>query len=104
MSKMLDKVRAAFTEYNPAPPEEEEEDLLEAAEPARGQKGVEKDYTWAYTTDLHILDGRFTRSPTKMVNRVLSSCTSMTTTTNVTACKTCWRFLLGCWKKTAPSQ
>ena len=31
MSKMLDKFRAVFTESNPAPPEDEEEDLLEAA-------------------------------------------------------------------------
>ena len=60
MSKMLDKVRAAFTEHSPAPPEEgEEEDLLEAAErQEREDKEVEKDYAWApHTTDLHILDG-----------------------------------------------
>ena len=59
MSKMLDKVRAAFTEHSPAPPEEGEEDLLEAAErQEREDKEVEKDYAWApHATDLHILDG-----------------------------------------------
>tara|TARA_B100000287_G_scaffold419127_1_gene456947 strand:+ start:72 stop:629 length:558 start_codon:yes stop_codon:yes gene_type:complete len=59
MSKIIDKVRAGFTEYNPAPPEEGEEDLLEAAErQEREDKEVEKDYAWPpHTTDLHILDG-----------------------------------------------
>ena len=58
MSKILGKFRAVFTECNPTPPEDEEEDLLEAAirqEKENREREEDKEFEKEYAGEPHVV-------------------------------------------------